>query len=180
MSRSIRSSVARLAVGAALAFAVALAGLAGPAAAQEMRPIQQIKITDQHVTNYIAAQKDISALGPEYQVQGEKLDDKTQAKLEEISKKNGFANLEDFEKIAANIGLVMAGLDPQTGAFTDPVEALKKELEDIKKDASIPEKDKKQMVDELTDAIKSTPPLQFKENIDVVKKHRDAIDKVFQ
>ena len=38
------------------------------------------------------------------------------------------------------------GLDPQTGDYTDPLEALKKELDEVKSDASIPDADKKQLV----------------------------------
>jgi hypothetical protein len=74
----------------------------------------------------------------------------------------------------------MAGLDPQSGTFIDPLEALKKELADVQADAAIPEADKKQLVSELEEAIKSTPPLEHKENIEVVKKHRDAIEKAMQ
>jgi hypothetical protein len=74
----------------------------------------------------------------------------------------------------------MAGLDSQTGDFVDPVEALQKELEDVKKDESIPATDKKQLVDELTEAIKTTPPLQNRENIDVVKAHRAEIEQALQ
>jgi hypothetical protein len=39
----------------------------------------------------------------------------------------------------------MAGLDPQSGEFSDPVEMLKKEMAEIQADTSIPEKDKKQI-----------------------------------
>ena len=66
------------------------------------------------------------------------------------------------------------------GVFTDPVDALKKELEDVKADASIPDEDKKRLVDELTEAIKTTPPLEYKENVDLVKAHRAEIEKALQ
>jgi len=85
-----------------------------------------------------------------------------------------------LDDVAANISIVMAGLDTQTGEFTDPVEALQKELDDVKKDESIPDADKKQLVDELSEAIKTTPPLQNKENIEVVKTHRAEIEKALQ
>lgn len=177
MRSLIRRKAARLAAGVALALGLAVAGLASVAVAQD---IKQMKISDKHVSSFIAAQKDLTALGPELQAAGEKIDAKLQAKLEDVAKKHGFANFAELDDVAANISLVMAGLDPQSGNFTDPIEALKQELEEIKKDASIPEKDKKQMVEELNEAIKSTPPLQFKENIDIVKKHRDAIEKALQ
>jgi len=175
--RSLFGNCASGLAGLALAIGLALGAIVAPASAQE---IKQIKISEKHVTSFIAAQKDLTALGPELQAAGEKIDAKLQAKLEDVAKKHGFANFAELDDVAANISLVMAGLDPQTGSFTDPVEALKKEMDEIKKDASIPDKDKKQMVEELTEAIKSTPPLQFKENIDIVKKHRDAIEKALQ
>ena len=102
------------------------------------------------------------------------------AELDVIAKKHGFANFEELDDVAANISIVMAGLDSQTGEFTDPVEALKKELADVTADASIPQADKKQLVDELNEAIKTTPPLQHKENIDLVKAHRQEIEKALE
>lgn len=82
--------------------------------------------------------------------------------------------------MAANISIVMSGLDSQTGEFVDPVEALQKELANVNKDESIPKADKDQLVDELNEAIKTTPPLQNRENIDVVKAHRDQLEQALQ
>ena len=42
----------------------------------------------------------------------------------------------------------------------------------MKADASIPDEDKKRLVTELNEAIKTTPPLEHKENVDLVKAHR--------
>ncbi len=74
----------------------------------------------------------------------------------------------------------MAGLDSATGNFVDPVEALKKERDDVQKDSSIPEADKKQLLDELTEAIGTTPNLEYKENIEIVKAHKAEIEKALQ
>lgn len=142
--------------------------------------INQIKLTEKQVLGFISAQKDLTAIAGELQAAGDKPDAKLQAKLEDIAKKNSFANFNELDDVAANISLVMAGLDPQTGEFSDPVEMLKKEMAEIQADTSIPEKDKKQMLDELQDALKSTPPLKHTENIALVKKHREAIEKALQ
>ncbi|HPG89398.1 MAG TPA: hypothetical protein PLD46_07065 [Hyphomicrobium sp.] len=151
-------------------------GLTG-ALAQE---VKQIKLTDPQVANFIKAQSDLAAIASKIQAVGEKQDPALQAELEAIAKKHGFTDFAELDDVAANISIVMAGLDTQTGEFTDPVEALQKELDDVKKDESIPEADKKQLVDELSEAIKTTPPLQNKENIDVVKSHRAEIEKALQ
>jgi len=150
------------------------------AAAVNAQEIKQIKLTETQITGFVAAQKDLAAISAKIQAAGEKPDAALQAELDAIAKKNGFASFSELDDVAANISIVMAGLDPQTGNFTDPIEALKKELDDVTKDASIPEADKKQLVGELEEAIKTTPTLQNKENIDLVKAHRAEIEKSLQ
>lgn len=148
--------------------------------AASAQDVKQIKLTDGQVTNFIKAQGDLASMASKIQAAGEKPDPALQTELEGIAKKHGFTDFAELDDVAANISIVMAGLDTATGNFTDPVEALQKELEDVKKDESIPEADKKQLVEELTEAIKTTPPLQNKENIDVVKAHRAEIEKALQ
>ena len=77
-----------------------------------------------------------------------------QAELESIAKKHGFADFNEYDDVAANISMVMAGIDPQTKAFTEPKVAIQKEIDEVKADKSIPEKEKKQMLDELAEALK--------------------------
>jgi hypothetical protein len=166
----------RIAKGLGLIITGLWMGLA-PASAQD---VKQIKLTEVQVTNFISAQADLASMASKIQAAGEKPDPALQAELEGIAKKHGFGDFAELDDVAANISIVMAGLDAQTGTFTDPVEALQKELEDVKKDESIPEADKKQLTEELSEAIKTTPPLQNKENVDVVKAHRADIEKALQ
>jgi len=166
---------------------VAVAGLmlAAPAMAQAPQggeqSFKQVKLTENHIKGFLGAQKEIAALAQQQSGQPtDKPDPKVQGEIEAIAKRHGFQSFVDFDDVAFNISLVMGGLDPQTGAFTDPIAAINKEIADITADKSIPEKDKKQMLDELNEALKSTPPLQYPENVEVVKKHRAEIDKVLQ
>lgn len=148
--------------------------------AQDAKEVKQIKLTEVQVGNFIKAQSDLATVASKVPAVGDKPDPALLAELESIAKKHGFANFEELDDVAANISIVMAGLDTQTGEFTDPVEALQKELEDVKKDDSIPDTDKKQLVEELSEAIKTTPPLANKENIEVVKAHKAEIEKALQ
>lgn len=157
--------------------ALTVCALLGAAHAQE---VKQIKLTDAQVKSFISAQSDLAVIASKIQSAGENPDPALQAELENIAKKHGFKDFAELDDVAANISIVMAGLDSQTGDFVDPVDALQKELEDVKKDESIPATDKKQLVDELTEAIKTTPPLQNRENIDVVKAHRAEIEQALQ
>jgi hypothetical protein len=143
-------------------------------------PIKQMKLTEGQVTNFVSAQPDLANVSSKLQDANAEPDDKTKAELEAIAKKHGFASFSELDDVAANISLVMAGIDSQTGEFTDPSEALTKELNDIKADASIADADKKQLVDELTEAIKATPKVEHKENVDIVKAHRAEIEKALQ
>ena len=142
--------------------------------------VKQIPLSEKQVTGFVTAQKDLAAIAGKTQAAGDKPDPSLQKELEDIAKKHGFESFTELDDVAANISIVMAGLDPQTGNFVDPLEALKKELEDVKADASIPDADKKQLVDELSEALRTTPPLQHKDNIEVVKKHRAEIEKALQ
>ena len=158
----------------ALALVLGLsAGGALGAAAEEFK---QVELTDEKVQAFIAAQKDFAPLASKLVEGGEQPDAALTKELEEIAKKHGFASFAEFEDVGANITLILDGLDRSTGTFTDPIEKMKKELEDIKADDSIPAEDKKLAVDDLTQEIAASKPLEHKSNIDVVKKHVAEIE----
>ena len=110
----------------------------------------------------------------------DKPDPKIQAELEGIAKKHGFASFAEYDDVAATISMMMAGIDPQTKAFTEPKVAIQKEIEEVKNDKTIPENEKKQMLEELNEALKSAQPIQYPSNIELVKKYFDKIDAVLQ
>ncbi len=97
-----------------------------------------------------------------------------------MAKKHGFASFCEYDDVAANISMVMAGIDPQTKQFTEPQAAIKKEIDEVTADKSIPEKEKKQMLEELNEALRSAQPIQHASNVDLVKKYWDKIDAVLQ
>lgn len=161
---------------------VALAGVGAHAQEPQDKPVNQIKLTDAQVKSFISAQPDLSTVAPKMLKlkEGDSFPPELQAELEGIAKKHGFASFTELDDVAANISIIMAGLDSKTGVFTDPVDALKKERADVTADASIPDADKKRLIDELGEGIKATPPLQYKENIELVKAHREEIEKALQ
>jgi len=142
--------------------------------------VKQIKLTEAQVKSFVAAQPDLATVAPKLQEAGDNIDPGLQSELDGIAKKHGFTDFSELDDVAANISIVMAGLDSKSGEFTEPVEALKKELADVTADASIPENDKKQLVDELNEAIKTTPRVEHLENVELVKAHRAEIEKALQ
>ncbi len=148
-----------------------------PPAAPEIR---QLQLNDKHVTGFLGAQKDLVAITAKLEAAGDTIDDKLQKELDDIGRKHGFKDFADFEEIRANVMMVLAGIDPDTGEYSDPIELIKKDIEAIKADKSLTEDDRKAQLEEMNDALKEMQPLKYKANIDVVKKHAKAIDEVLK
>ena len=79
-----------------------------------------------------------------------------------------------------NVSMIMAGIDPQTKAFTDPQVGIKKEIDEITADKTIPDKERKQLLAEFNEALKVAQPIQHPANIELVKKYFDRIEAVLQ
>ncbi len=143
-------------------------GMSVAASAQEFK---QVQLSEKQVQSFIEAQKDFAPLSSKLVEGGEKPDEGLKKQLEDVAKKHGFASFSEFEDVGANITIVLDGLDRASGNYTDPVEKMKKELEEIKADDSIPADDKKLAIDDLTQEIAAAQPLKYRENVDIVKKH---------
>jgi hypothetical protein len=155
--------------------AVALVHFSGAAMAQA--PVKQIRVTEKQVQGFIVAQKDMAAVAEKMQGStADPPDPKLQAELETIAKKHGFKDFAEYDDVAANILLVMGGIDSQTKQYTDPQTAIKKEMAEVTSDKTIPEKDKKDLVKELEEALKTVQTVQYPSNIELVRKYYDKID----
>ena len=161
------------------ALAVALAAMITPTLAADV--IQQVKLSEKMIEGFINAQKDMAKIAEKMQGnQSDKPDPAIVAELEAAAKTHGFKDFAEYDDVAANISMVMAGIDPTTGKFTDPVEGIKKEIEDVTADKTMAEKEKKQVFEELAEAQKVAQPIKFPENIALVTKYREKIDAVLQ
>jgi hypothetical protein len=170
-----------------VAFAAVVAGIflsvASFATAQQQAPaglppaVKQIKLTEKHIESFIAAQKDMGPILEKIQGSAsDQLPADVQSALETAAKKHGFKDFADYDEVVGNITMIMAGIDPKTKTFTEPAVAIKKEIADVTADKSIPEADKKQILEELNEALKTALPIQFPGNIELVKKYYDKID----
>ena len=148
-----------------------------PTAAMAEPAMKQMKLTEKQIEGFITAQKDISAVVEKMQgASPDQPNPKFQADLTAAAKKHGFKDFQDYEDVAANISMVMACIDPQTKAFTEPKVAIKKEIDEVIADKTIADEEKKQMLEELNEALKSAEPIQFPSNIELVKKYYEKID----
>ena len=177
----------RAVAGAALSvmLSVGLFAAAAPAAAQQNPPpapseIKQLKLSEQHIKGFLGAQKDLVAITAKLEAAGDTIDEKLQKELDGIGSKNGFKDFADFEEVRANIMMVLAGIDPDNGQYSDPIDLIKKDIEAIKGDKTLSEADRKQQLDEMNEALKEMQPLKFKENIEIVKKYSKQIDEALK
>ena len=148
-----------------------------PPAAPEIR---QVKLSEKQVAGFLGAQKDLVEITAKLEAAGDTIDDKLQKELDDIGRKHAFKDFAEFEEIRANVMMVLAGIDPDTGEYSDPIELIKKDIEAIKSDKSLSEDDRKAQLEEMNDALKEMQPLKFKENIDIVKKYAKQIDEVLK
>src|SRR6266436_6571724 len=166
----------RLTIGVLLA--ASLLYFSGAATAQlGARPeARQIQLTERQVQSVIAAQKDVSAVVDKIQAPPpNELPPAVLAELDAVAKKHGFRDFNDYDEMPV-ITMVMTGIDPKTKAFTEPAAAIKQEIADVTANKTIPAAEKKQMLEELNEALKAAQPIQFPGNIDLVKKYYDKID----
>jgi len=140
---------------------------------------KQIKLTEKQIQGFMAAHEDIAKL---YEgVESDKPDDpKVEAQAAAVAKKNGFANLAQYDDVLTNITMIMSGIEPQTKKFTEPPEQIRNEIARLKADKSVPEADKKEGLAQLEAALKVAKPIQFKENISLVLKYYDQLTPFIQ
>jgi hypothetical protein len=165
------------AFGLALLSVTMLAWTAPAGLAQDSEELKQVQLTEKHIEGFIAAQKDMAPLSSKLLEGGDKPDDALLAELETIAKKNGFQSFMEMEIVGANIAIVLDGLDPKTGEYTDPIEKMKLEMENIRQDTALSEKDRELVIEDLKQEIAAAKPLQYKENIDLVKKYQGELEK---
>jgi len=170
-------SMLRATLAAVLAVALIHIATVAPAQSPVQSAVKQIRLTEKQVQGFIAAQKEVSAVLE--QIQGAtaaQLPPQLQAALDAVARKHGFKDFAEYDNVVDNITIVMAGIDPQTKEFTEEAIRIKKEIEDIKADKSIPDNEKKPMLEMLDELLKRAVPLQYPSNVELVRKYYDKID----
>jgi hypothetical protein len=128
--------------------------------------VKQIRLTERQIQRFIAAQKDIA------------VDPRLQTESESVAKENGFKDFAEYDEVAANILMVFAGIDPQSKQFTDPQAAMKKKIAEITADKTISKRDKRELVNEYEKRLKAAQPIQYPNNIELVRKYYDQIRRI--
>lgn len=176
------TGISKLTASVILVLALVFAAPALPARAQnpEAQEFVQMQLTEQQLKSFIAAQDDLAAISKRIEAAGDKEDPQLDAELESLAKKYGFENFEKLEDVASNIMFVLDITDPKTGEFKDPKLDIQAEIDTLAGDTTLTPEEKQKRKTQLEEEMKSIPTLQFKGNIAIVNKHRQALEKSMQ
>ena len=165
----------------AVAVAALSTGAALAQADQQMAPneaapaFKQMPLADKQMEGVLAAQKDMDPIIEKLPDNG-RTDPNAIAQLEAAAKKNGFASYEEYTNVVDNIGLVLGGFDPATRKYVGPDAVIKAQIAQVEADKQMSDKDKKEALAELKDALKTpAPAIENKGNIDVVARYYDKL-----
>ena len=158
----------------AAAFFISFAGIAS--AQQDAAP-PQIALTDQQVQGFITATPEITKITEKLQAEPDK---KTQAQLDAIAKKAGFASFDEYGTVSANVSMVMQSIDPKTKKFGDPKAMMQAQIAQLQADKKMKPAEKKEALAELNQALKDIKPIKNQGNIALVEKNYDKIAPLMQ
>jgi hypothetical protein len=146
------------------------------AAPPEEMEIEQIELTPNQIDGFIATQKEITPITA--RLKGDAQPTKQMmTQMEGIAKKNGFKDFDEFGDVGSNIGLVFAGIDPQSKKY-DPDELIRREIAAVNADQKIPAPQKRRILQDLQQASKSVPALKYPKNAELVAQNYDRLKPV--
>lgn len=147
---------------------------AAPAPA-EAAPLKQIALTEKQVEGVLSAAMEMDLI-TEKIPENAKPDPKIEARLDAVAKKNGFASYDEYNSVADNISLVLAGFDPATRQYVGTEAVIKGQIALVQADKKMSPKDKKEALADLDGALKTPgPAVENKGNIDIVGKYYDKL-----
>jgi hypothetical protein len=145
---------------------------------QQQPQLKQIALTEKQVEGVLSAAKEMDPITDKIP-ENAKPDPKITAQLDGIAKKNGFAGYDEYNSVVDNISLVLGGFDPATKKYVGTEAVIKAQIAQVQADKKMPAKDKKEVLADLNDALKSPPPaIENKGNIDLVAKYYDKLAEV--
>jgi hemoglobin-like flavoprotein len=173
-SRLRRAFLAVLAMAAVATIAFHAPG----ALAQQALP--QIQLTAKQIDQYIAAFKELTPLFEKLdQAQG-KPDAKLMAAVNAAVKKYGFKDLDEYDQVVVSIVAVLDGIDPKTRQYSNPIDAIKKEIAAVQADKAMKPDERKKALESLNAELSEVQPVQHPANIELVLKYFDKLNAVAQ
>ena len=156
-----------------------------PAAAEDAAPagetgvnydrLQQIALTEAQIKGYVEAMPDMQAAIGDAPADASEPDAKTMAKLDDIARKHGFRNFDDYNTVAGNISLVLDGVDPQSKTYVGPDKLIENAIAGVKADKQMTEPERQAALADLDSQRTASPAVKFPGNIELVVRNYDAL-----
>lgn len=146
------------------------------------RQLRQVTLTDKMLEGVLASQKEFDAIAEKLpETAPDHPDPKVTAQFEATAKKYGFASYDEYNDVVDTIGLVLGGFDPATKKYVGADNVIRGQIAAVEADKSIPDEDRKQALQQLNDALKApVPPIENKDNIELVAKYYDKLNATLQ
>jgi hypothetical protein len=142
----------------------------------EPMEIEQIALTASQIDGFIATQKEITPVTARLKGNAQPTK-QMMTQMDDIAKKHGFKDLDEFGDVGANIGMVFGGVDPLSKKY-DPEALIKREIAAVTADQKIPAAQKKRILADLQQASTSVPALKFPGNAELVAQNYDRLKPV--
>jgi hypothetical protein len=182
---------------AAAALVLAVLALIVPAAAQGNQPqgqaappaqqdqaqpeedeFKQIELTQGQIDAFIATDKEIQPITAKLKPDAEPSKEMIE-QMEAVAKKNGFKDFDEYGDVGSTISFVFSGINPANKQY-QPEELIKREIAAVNADKKIPAAEKKEILQELRDALTSMPKMEFPGNVDLVVKNYERLKPLME
>lgn len=138
--------------------------------------IQQIALTDEKITDYIAAAPTVAGLiAKAGDAQAERPDPRLLADLNATARHYGFADYADYELTADNIVWILTGIDPLSRKFIGILAVTHEQAADVVADKNLSPKEHKRRIEVLHAQILTAAPVKFADNVALVTKYYDQL-----
>jgi hypothetical protein len=153
-------------------------GALNQAQTKQFFDVRQLHLTEKQILSAIAAAPTIRESTDNASEDIDKLKPETVAKLDMVASKYGLSGYDEYKMIMENVGLVLAGTDPLTKKYVGREALIKLKISRVRAGKKMSAADRKEMLADLNDEFQfALPPVKYKENIDLVLKHSDALEK---
>jgi hypothetical protein len=175
----MRAILAGLAFGLGLLSLPAWADDAAPPAAPGSfyGALVQAPLTEDQVKHYIEAMPDMQEAMGDAPADAAEPDAKTMTKLEEVARKHGFADFNEYNTVAGNIALVLDGIDPQTKTYVGADKLIENSIAQVNADKSLSEGEKNAQIADLQTQLKSVSQVKYESNVALVVKYYDKLNE---
>ena len=164
-----------LSVGLVLAVATAPVLQAKPFA-RGAEPVRQIALSEDKVTQYLAAAPALDAILAKVQAgPGAVPEPRLMASLNATARDFGFADYASYKSVAVNIVWILTGIDPLSKKYIGVQAVTRAEVTELLAGKDLPPEDKRRQLEAYHAQMQSATPVKFAGNVALVVKYYDQL-----